>query len=207
MLCLLLSIGMLGCGGSSTNGTLTLSPATATDKTGGVYTVAASATYTAPAGKVPNGAEIKFSWLATAAGSSNSTPGSATSTLGSNGVGTVYFDVNQATVPINIELTAKIGDLSQNSQLTIPEIVPFTAIPSVIAFAETDAASASQTITLTGTYLPYTATSSNLEINVSLNASTVTVSKTSVTGAIQKSTTITLSDGKGTIIQIPVSYY
>ena len=122
------AILMGGCGsggsGSSTNGTLTLSSATATDKTGGTYNVSASATYVPPSGKVPNGAQISFSWVATPAGSAISAYGSATTTLGSSGIGTVSFDVNQTSVPIYITVKAGIGDLSQNTQVTIPAVTP-----------------------------------------------------------------------------------
>ena len=122
------AILMAGCGsggsGSSTNGTLTLSSATATDKTGGTFNVSASATYVPPSGKVPNGAQISFSWVATPAGSAISAYGSATTTLGSSGIGTVSFDVNQTSVPIYITVKAGIGDLSQNTQVTIPAVTP-----------------------------------------------------------------------------------
>lgn len=207
LLCVMLTILMFGCGVSSTDGNLTLSPITSTDKGAGVYNVSAISTYVPSSGKTPNGAEIKFSWLATPAGSVTSVPGAATTTLGSNGIGNLSFDVNQSNVPIFITVTSSIGDLSQSMQVTIPAFTPFSSSPAVITFSATDAAGVSQVITLAGTYTPYLATSSNIDINVSIDGGTVTVTKVSMTGTIQKNATITLTDNRGTVIQVPVSYF
>ena len=207
LLCVVLNVWLAGCGVGSTDGTLTLSPVVSTDKTGGTYNISASATYVPPAGSVPNGARISFSWSATPAGSSTSVPGSATTTLGADGIGTVSFDVNQTTVPIYVTVTATIGDLSQNSQVTIPPVTTFSATPAVLTFPQASPAGTSLTITLAGTYTPYSATSSSSDINVGVNGNTVTVIKISTTGTIQKNASVTLSDSKGTVIQVPVSYY
>jgi len=206
------AILMAGCGsggsGSSTNGTLTLSSATATDQTGGTYRVDASATYVPPAGKVPNGAQIVFSWVATPAGSSTSSTGSKTTTLGSNGIGIMpYLTVPQTIVPIHITVIASIGDLTQSLPVTIPAAVPFSATQEVIAFASTDAYGASQTITLAGTFAPYYATTTSSDIKVSISGSTVTVAKISLTGTTRNSAHITLTDNNKATIDVLVYYY
>lgn len=209
LICVVFSLGICGCGSgsSSTNGNLTLSPIVSTNKSSGVYNISAISTYVPPAGKVPNGAEIKFSWSAKAGSETSVDGGPVTVTLGSDGIGRISFDVNQSNVPIYITVTSSIGDLSQSSQVTIPAITSFSATPAVITFAAADAAGASQAITLTGTYTPYLATSSNIDINVSVNGGTVTVTKINVTGAVQRNASLTLSDSRGTVIQVPVSYF
>lgn len=209
LLCVVMGCGMLGCGEAvkSTNGTLTLSPITSTDRTGGVYNVNTSVTY-AVSGKDVTGTKIKFSWKATPAGSTTPTSDSATATLGTDGIGYLTFDVNQTTVAILIDITASYGDLtSQTQQVTIPAVIPFSATPTVVVFDTTAALGNTATITLAGTYAPYTASSSTTEINVGVSATTVTLTKTSASGTTLKNSSITLTDHNGTVIQVPVYYY
>jgi len=139
---------------AATSAVLTLSEVTATNRTGGVYNVNASATYTPRTGGVTSGSQIGFSWVATPAGSAISTSGSATATVGTDGIGKLSFDVAQATVPILITVTARIGDLSQNSQVTIPAAT--SAVLAVPSITTTDRTVGLYNVSASATYTPQT---------------------------------------------------
>lgn len=217
---LILTILLAGCGGSesgssSTNGTLTLSALTATDRTSGVYNVSASANYAPPAGKVPNGAQIGFTWVATPSGSTTSTSGSATTTLGTTGIGNFSIDVNQTSVPIYITITASMGDLSQSMQTTIPAFdVTLRTTPSLVSFTQVDpdGGQPSVSVALSGGYMPYSivsnGASSDIEATLTGSAA-LTISKLVASGTTSTSTytSIILQDSKGTTATLRVNYF
>ena len=121
---LLLTVTMLlqGCGsgsgaGSSTNGTLALSDLTVAAQSSGTYSVSGTATYTPPAGKAPNGAQINVS-ISVPNGKPSSQ--SNTFTLGTDGIATFSYIVTQGTVAADVAVTATISDLSATKRGTIP---------------------------------------------------------------------------------------
>lgn len=206
MLLLFIFIMLQGCGsgsGSDTNGSLTVSSLTVTDQTGGTYLVAGTATYIPPAGKVPNGAQISLN-ASFSTPTGTPTTRSNTVTLDSTGTAPFSYFVTQGTEPVLVTVIASIGDLTSLKSSSVPAITSLSATPSSLAFALTDT---SKTVALTGGFTPYSSSSTAADLLLSLSGATLTVTKTTAAGVVQKTATITVTDARGNTLIIPVTYF
>lgn len=202
LLCVVLSIWLTGCGVSSTDGTLSDVTIVPTPN-GGTYNIKASATYVPSGGSAPNGVPMGFSWSSPAGSSS------ATSYLGSDGIGSVSFSVPQTSATYSITVTATVGDLSKSSSVAISPFIAFSVSPTTLTFPIATTV-LTQTITTAGTYTLSSATSDSANIVATFSGNTVTVtdkSSTAATGTTPLSATITLTDTNAKVITVPVTYY
>ena len=209
LLCAVLSFGVFGCGsGNDTSGTLTMSDITSTDLTGGTYKVDATATFAPNAGKDPTGSEIDFTAIYTTP--SNATPVTRTSKykLSKTGIATYTDMVVQGNEPVYLRLTASIGGLSQVKIASIPAVAVLTASPAAILFLNTDTVGTAKTATVTGGYSPYTVASAiPVDIRADISGSAVTITKLATGSTTNSSTTVTITDNKGSTYTILVGYF
>ncbi len=203
-------IGMLaGCGNGggsmATNGTLALADISVTDLSGGKYTVETTATFTPASGtNIAGGPEIAYT----------ATFGSITRTgnvipQGTTGTAVIGpWEVDQAFEPVIITIVASTGGLSATKKSSIPAIASLSVSPATAAFANTDTAGTSKTITVSGGFSPYTVASATpADISATISGSSVTITKLSASGPTNTSTTVTVTDNRGNQTQIIVGYF
>jgi len=206
LLTIMLMLAGCGSGNMSTNGTLTLDDITSTDLTGGTYSVATSATF------VPNGKTAlpgtEITYTATFAGSSTTTRSGKLSTDSSGKVSIGPLPVTQDAVPVIVTISAATGGLSSSKTASIPAISSLTVTPSAVAFANTDTAGTIRTVTVTGGFSPYTASSAvPADIGAAISGGTVTITKLTASGLTNSSTTVTVTDNKGNHQPVVVGYF
>ena len=194
------------CGnGNNTNGTLTISTPTVVGPTGGLYTISETITYTPPAGTVPNGVEVDVT-----INNPNNTPSATTQkqTLNSSGAFTITDTALQGADSVVYSVSATTGGLISSVSTILAGITPLNATPSPIVFASTDLAGTVKTSTIAGGISPYAVTgNSSADLIATIAGSTLSVTKTSLTGAVQKTATITVTDAAGSTIPIIVIYF
>lgn len=210
LLCVVLSCGFFGCGnGNNTSGTLTMSEITSNDLTGGTYNVVATATYAPDAGQDATNSEIDFT-------AEYSTPSNATATktktskvmLTKTGIATFSDMVVQGSEPVYLRLIASIGGLSQTKMISIPAVAVLSASPAAISFLNTDTVGTAKTATVTGGFSPYTVASTlPTDIRADISGSAVTITKLAAGSTTNTSTTVTITDNKGTTYTILVGYF
>ena len=209
LMCAVLSCGLLGCGGdTNVSGNLTLSDITSADLSGGTYKVEATATYAPDSGKEATGAEINFTAVYTTP--SNATPVTRSSkyVLSKSGIATYTDLVVQGNEPVYLRLTASIGGLSQVKIVSIPAVAVLTASPAAISFVNTDTVGTAKIVTVSGGYLPYTVASAiPSDIRADISGSAVTITKLASGSTTNASTTVTITDNKGSTYTVPVGYY
>lgn len=204
---LLATMGMLaGCGSGSTSGTLAVADITKTDLTGGKYSVETSATFAPAIGTVLPNTEISFT--ASFTGGINTTRNGKLFSDSTGKVSIGPWEVTQDTVPTIVVITATTGDLSSTKMTSIPAVSPLTVTPQAVPFANTDTAGTTKTVAITGGFSPYSVTSGNPgDISVSNFGGTVTITKLTVSGLTNTSTTVTVTDTKGNQQTITVGYF
>lgn len=213
VLCIGLTIMLAGCGGGGsgdTNGTLTLNDLALTDMGGGEYSVQATAAYSPPAGKDPQGMSIGFS--ATFETSTEQSVRSANIEVGSNGIANAApWRVTQTNQPIRVTVVASLGGLRSIKTTLIPALSGLSGTPAAVSFGTADGIGATKTITISGGYSPYVVSSSvPADINAQLAGNAITLTKlVNVTAGspVGASATVTITDNRGNQISIPVGYY
>jgi len=167
-----------GCGGGGSDdlvGSLALT-ATVVNDTGGRYHAEATSTYSHPSKDVL-GSEITMAFTTYYYDTLNQPQvldsGSGTFKVSSSGAVTAIFpSVLQRSVPIFVDITARIGDLQQFARVTIPPLAPFTVSPTFINFSSPG----TQTATISGSVAPYSVYSSPSGVITQVtNTSTLTV--------------------------------
>lgn len=205
---LLLCAGCGGSGSADTNGTLSLAVAT-TDQTGGLYNVAAIATYTPPAGKVANGLGISMSAIIHTLNSTLANP-SDKLYADSSGIVTRTYNITQTNGPIYVDITASTGGLAVSKSVTIPSLVSLTTSPTTVGFPATAIAGSQQTVTVSGGTAPYTAAMDPAhagDMTINVNGSTITLTKRNNSGQTPIiGAELTISDNSGNSVTIPVGY-
>lgn len=198
---LIATIIIQSCGGGSgkeTNGSLTVSSPVVTGPTGGYFTISETVTYTPPTGKVPNNVPVvvTINGIAT------------THYLDSTGSFTITDYVLQTANSVIYTVKATTGDLESSVAAVLVGSTPLNATPSPILFASTDAGGTVKTSTIAGGLTPYAVTAnSSADLIATISGSTLSVTKVSLTGAVQKQGTITITDSSGASISIIVFYY
>jgi hypothetical protein len=197
----IISMMMQACGGGSgkeTNGSLTISSPTVTGPTGGVYTISETVTYTPPSGKVPNAVPVVI------------TIGGVSTTYYLDSTGSfILTDIVLQTAGSTVyTVSATTGDLVSSVATVLAGSTPLNATPSPIVFASTDAGGTVKTSTIAGGLTPYAMTANaNVDLIATISGSTLSVTKVSLTGAVQKNGTITVTDAAKSTISIIVFYY
>lgn len=199
---------LAGCGGGSksNNGSLTVADITKTDLTGGNYSIETTATFVPTSGTALPNTEISYN--ATFVGATTIT---RTGKLYSDGTGMVKigpWPVIQDTVPIIVTITASTGDISATKITSIPAISPLTVTPQSVAFTNTDTAGATNTVSVTGGFSPYTTLSAAPgDISATISGSTITITKLTASGLSNSLTTVTVTDYKNNQQTITVGYF
>ena len=202
---------LAGCGSGSgaTNGTLTVNPITATDLTGGAYSVMTTAVYTPASGAtvLPN---TEISYTATFV-SNNTVIDSRSAKLSSDATGTVTivpWKVTQLAYPVDITITATTGGLSSTQIARIPAVSPMTVTPQAVSFVSTSTAGAALTVAVSGGISPYAVSSATpADISATISGTTVTLTKLTASGVTQTTTTVTVTDANGNQQTVNVGYY
>ena len=194
------------CGGgkSDTNGSLTLSNPVLTANGDGSYAVAVTATFTPPAGKVPNGVEIHF--VVTGNGI---TLYSFDETLTSSPTVTETFTIPQSTASsVSIRISASIGDMESSVGTNVPALGAVNAAP--VQFSDIDPAFTTKTSPVWGGVPPYTLQSANpADLTASIvGGTTFSVTKNSATGVdAQPPVYFTVMDARGNLGIVQVNYF
>jgi len=201
---LLCTVLLQSCGGgkTDTNGSLTLSSPVLNNNGDGSYTVSTTATFTPPAGKVPNGVVIHF--VAT----DGITSAIQDETLTSSPAVTVSFRIPQSTASsIPLRISASIGDMESSVLTTIPVLGAVSAAP--VQFTDADAAFTTKTSTISGGIPPYTLQSPNTaDLTASIVGNIFSVTKNSAAGVVaQAPVDFLIEDSQGNTGVVQVNYF
>jgi len=190
-------------GNTDTSGSLTLSSPTATDNKDGSFSVTTTATYSPPAGAVPNGVVINIVESVNGIIISNTNH----TLTDSNAVVMTYLVYQSTQTSSVVTIDASIGGMSSQVSATIPALANISATP--VNFLQTDAAGTSKTTSITGGVGGYSivSVSAPADLNVSISGSTLTVTTLNVPGTTSKSATIKVQDLNGNQGVVPVSYF
>lgn len=209
---ILCSVMLQACGGgggsSDTAGSLTLSAPTSTSNGDGTYTVSSTVTYTPPAGKSAQGVVVSMS-VSDLFGVINSS--SHTLTSGSNSFNYSYPQIFQLVgVSNHVSIVSNIGEMKSSVGVNIPALTALSALP--IDFLVGEAASPGTTKSTTisggvGTYVLTSPASVDGVLTISIAGSILTVKYISASTATSASTVVTIRDGVGATLNIPVSYF
>lgn len=209
---LIVTIVIQSCGGGSekeTNGSLAISDPSVKGPSNGIFTISETVTYTPPSGKVPNSVPV----VVTITINGISTAPTSTHYLDSTGRFTITDYVQQAANSVIYTVSATTGDLKSSVATVLAgssATTTLSATPSSILFTSTDAVGTVKTSTISGGVTPYAVTvndDSADDLEVTISGSTMSVTKISSPGAVQKQGTITVTDDLGTSITIIVDYY
>jgi len=210
----IMSVFLQSCGsggGSDTSGSLTLSALASTNNNNGSFNVSTTVTFTPPAGKVPNGVEIKRV-VTVQVGAGNPVSISLDPiVLDDSPTRFMSITIPQSTAAsTNVRIVVSIGDKTSSDSIVIPALAPVSALP--IQFLSTDPAGTSRTTTISGGIAPYSLQNiSTTELTATLTGTTLTVINqiAPATGATPVATvgTVTVGDSNGSSFDVNVTYF
>jgi len=195
------------CIADTISGMLSLSAPTSSNNGDGTYTVSTTVTFTPSYGTSAQGIVV-----CTTATDNLSVIGSACNTLTSSSNSLIYFFSVSQLVGISnyVTIVSNTGEMNSSVVVVIPAIAPMSALP--IDFYAGEAASPGTTKTTTisggvGAYTLISPSSVNGVLTISITGSTLTVKYVSASAATAETTFITILDGAGSTLNIPVSYF
>lgn len=196
-----------GCG-SDTAGALTMTAPTVTDNGAGMSSVSTKVTYAPPTGKSAEGVEVN---ITVTDNISLFKTYAHKFTSGSNSFDYSFIVSQDIGSSRYLSVVSSIGDMKASSIITVPGITPMSAQPIDFIAGEAVSPGTTKTTTISGGVGPYILTSSStvngVLTNISIAGTVLSVKYISTTTASLLTTQVIITDGVGSTLNIPVTYY